>query len=80
MQESFNVTAAWDSEARVWYVENSDVPGLSAEGESVDCLLSKLKVLVPELLELNAHLFPQSGAHDVPIHFMAQTTEILRTA
>ena len=35
----FKVVAMWDSEAEVWYVSETDVPGLNAEGETLDELL-----------------------------------------
>lgn len=47
------VVAQWDPEAQVWYVSESDVPGLVTEAESVEALLQRLDVMIPELLELN---------------------------
>lgn len=49
----FFVQAAWDNEANVWFVLDTDVPGLATEASSLDGLLDKLKVMVPEMLELN---------------------------
>jgi predicted RNase H-like HicB family nuclease len=40
-------------EAGVWVATSDDVPGLVAEAESLDALSEKLKVLVPELLDVN---------------------------
>jgi hypothetical protein len=37
----------------VWVAESDDVPGLIAQAATPQALLSKLRVLVPELLELN---------------------------
>ena len=59
--KQFTVTAKWDEEAKVWYVADSDVPGLATEAPSVDALLEKLKVMVPEMLELNG-VIPNDGA------------------
>lgn len=50
---TFEVRAQWDAEAGVWLAESDDVPGLVAEAESPNLLAQKLKVLIPELLELN---------------------------
>jgi len=47
------VHAIWDDEAKVWVAESNDLPGLVAEADTVEALLEKLKVLVPELVELN---------------------------
>lgn len=52
-QDVFEVLARWDSEAGVGVAESDDVPGLVAEADSPNNLALKLKVLIPELLELN---------------------------
>jgi predicted RNase H-like HicB family nuclease len=49
----YEVLAQWDSEGGVWVAESDDVPGLVAEADSPNLLARKLKVLIPELLELN---------------------------
>jgi predicted RNase H-like HicB family nuclease len=51
--KSVKVIATWDEEARVWVAESDDVPGLVTEAETLESLLDKLRVLVPELLEEN---------------------------
>lgn len=51
--KQFFVHAAWDDEAKVWFVADTDVPGLVTEAESLDALASKLQVMIPEMLELN---------------------------
>jgi predicted RNase H-like HicB family nuclease len=48
-----NVRATWDPEALVWYATSEDVPGLATEAETQEELIVKLKVMIPELLELN---------------------------
>ncbi len=53
---SYTVNAVWDPEASVWVVTSEDVPGLVAEASSIEELSEKLRILVPELLELNKHL------------------------
>jgi hypothetical protein len=47
------VKAEFDTEANVWHVSQTDVPGLAVEAETPEELLSLLKTIVPELLELN---------------------------
>jgi predicted RNase H-like HicB family nuclease len=49
----YEIHAQWDSEAGVWVAESEDVPGLVAEAESPNVLIQKLRILIPELLELN---------------------------
>lgn len=47
------VKAALDREAGVWYVAETDVPGLATEAPSFDALCERVTALTPELLELN---------------------------
>ena len=44
---TFNVQVQWDPEAEVWYVWESDVPGLATEADSIDDLIRKLRVMIP---------------------------------
>ncbi len=53
MSDTFNIVASWDIEASVWVATSDDVIGLVAEAPTVEKLLEKLKILIPELLELN---------------------------
>ena len=55
-ERALTVKAEWDDEARVWFVAESDLPGLVAEADSPETLLAKIRVLVPELVDLNRHL------------------------
>lgn len=48
------VWACWDSEAHVWFVQHSSVPGLRTEADTAEHLLERIKVMVPELLALNS--------------------------
>jgi hypothetical protein len=47
-----------DSEAGVWVAQSEEIPGLVAEAESVKALVEKIRVLVPEIFELNGGLEP----------------------
>ena len=58
MSRTYEVVAHWDSEAEVWVAESDDIPGLVAEAESMNALVEKVRVLVPELFELNGGLEP----------------------
>ena len=53
MDSEFTVTATWDPEASVWVAESENVPGLVTEAESLEVLVQKLRILIPELLEAN---------------------------
>ena len=56
-----------DDEAGVWYVSDTDVPGLVAEAASERDLLLKIRELVPELYELNRHLFDHPTSGTIPL-------------
>ena len=43
------VRALWDDEAKVWVATSDDVPGLATEADTVEQLVAKLQVMVPEL-------------------------------
>ena len=51
--KSLFVRAEWDEEARVWVATSDDVPGLATEADTMEALVDKLKVMIPELLEAN---------------------------
>ncbi len=55
------------------------VPGLAAEGETLEALVAKLHVLVPELLQLNRHLIESDPTDGLPIHVMAERIETVAT-
>ena len=45
----FKVEAAYDRESGVWYVCESNVPGLATEAASLDELAEKLAIMIPDL-------------------------------
>ena len=58
----YEITIAFDDEAERWYAQNDDIP-IILEDDSIDVLISRVKLAVPEMLELN-HL-PHTGVHVV---------------
>ena len=56
MTHAYRATLSRDDEAGVWYVSDTNVPGLATEAQTPPQLLAKLRHLVPELLQLNRHL------------------------
>lgn len=65
--KAYTITCRWDDEAGVWYVAESNVPGLATGAESLDELVTKLEIVIPELLELNGQL-PASPEIDFIVH------------
>ncbi len=47
------IRAEWDEEANVWVATSDDIPGLATEEQTIEGLIKKLKIIVPELLEAN---------------------------
>jgi predicted RNase H-like HicB family nuclease len=71
--DNFNVRAFWDKEARVWVATSEEVPGLVTEADTIEKLVEKLKVLIPELLEANE---VSEGEGQVSFHLLSELTAI----
>ena len=71
MTKPFFVRAEWDEEAHVWVATSDDVPGLATESETVESLIAKLKVMIPDLLEANG--YPDSDA--IPFEILTRRFE-----
>lgn len=61
MAKQFFVRAEWDADAGVWFVSDSDIPGLSTEAPTLDRLVERVLAVAPELIEDNAHLIDDCG-------------------
>ena len=70
------VKASFDRDAGVWYVSDTEVPGLATEASSFEALCERVVELAPELLELNGW---QDG-REVAIEIIAHTTSKVRLA
>ena len=70
------IKALWDHEANVWVATGEDVPGLVAEADTMESLVEKLKILIPELLELNG-LISQFELTDIPFHLSSERSETI---
>jgi predicted RNase H-like HicB family nuclease len=71
---TFTVKAEWDDEASVWVATSDDVPGLVTEAATLERLMEKLRVMVPEMLELNGVL-PADAAALAPFKVIAERFE-----
>ena len=49
------VNAKWDDEAKVWVATSDDISGLVTEADSLDAMVKKLQVIIPELLDANGY-------------------------
>ena len=70
MGKLYTIKAFWDDAANVWVAEGVDVPGLVTEAATIEQLMTKLAVMVPEMLEANGVL--PAGHGDV--HFELTAT------
>ena len=50
---SYNIDLFWDNQACVWIATSENVPGLVLESGSVEALIERVKIAIPELLEIN---------------------------
>jgi len=80
MSRNYEVEARWDAEAGVWVAESDDIPGLVAEAESMNALVEKIRVLVPELFELNGGLEPGQKTVDVLVRAHHEVTASVHVA
>ena len=65
----YTVRCTWDEEANVWIATSDDVPGLVLESGSLDALMEKVSVAVPELIELNG--LPNGAS----LHYVSEKTQ-----
>ena len=66
-----------DDKAGVWYVSETDFPGLVAEAASERDLVRKIRALVPDLYELNRHLFDESRLEAIALRLTASRLETI---
>ena len=67
------VHAEWDPEAKVWVATSDNVPGLATEADTVEQLVAKLRVLIPELLEANAE---DTSDEDTPFELLVRRFDV----
>lgn len=75
MRSHIIIRASWDEEASVWYVEESDIPGLATESDTLEGLSQRIRDIIPDLLE---------GTQDIPdeleLDIIAHKHERVKTA
>ncbi len=68
------IRAEWDDKALVWVATSDDVPGLATEEETLEGLIEKLKIMIPELLQANGQMID----HEVPFEIITRRFETAR--
>jgi predicted RNase H-like HicB family nuclease len=77
MTQPIIVNAIWDAETKVWIAESDDVPGLATGADTLEELIEKLKIAIPELLLENGVPFE---AGRLPFKVEAQRSEFANVA
>jgi len=63
---------SWDDESSVWIAESQELPGLILESGSFDALVERVKIAIPDLLDLNKIEHTQTK-----IHFKAERLAVV---
>jgi len=66
------IHAEWDEQAQVWVATSDDVPGLATEEKTLEGLVRKLKVMIPELLEANG----LGKQREIPFELLTRRFEV----
>ena len=72
MHYEYSINLSWDDEASVWIATSDDVYGLILEDESVDNLIHRVRLAVPELLA-----FEKPLVNDIFLDFSVNRKERL---
>ena len=75
-EKPFFIRAEWDEEASVWVATSDDVPCLVTEEATMESLIQKLRIIVPELLEANGLKLGEK----VPFELMTRRFEVAQSA
>jgi len=73
MRKSYSVKCDWDADARVWFVSQTNVPGLATESATVEAMTKKLRTLIPELLAMNVG----ESEVEVPVELLWHKQELI---
>ena len=74
-QHEITIIARWDDASGVWAATSKDVPGLATWAETIPELEERLKIAIPELLELNGAVPGKSPL--VPFHLLMRGERVL---
>lgn len=75
----YKVNAFWDEQAQVWVAESDSVLGLATEAETLEALTQKLRILVPELLQLNG-MIEDPSVREIEIEIISHRQETVQIA
>lgn len=67
---SYTVNLLWDADVSVWVATSEDIKGLVLESGSLDVLIERVRMAVPDLLKLN-----HQPLENAKIAFMTERVE-----
>jgi hypothetical protein len=67
MPRTLHIDARWDGEAGVWIATSGEVPGLVVEAASWPSMIEEVRLVLPELLELEGQ-----ATSDLSLAFRAE--------
>ena len=56
----YTITLLFDDEVQKWYAQNDEIP-IILEDFSLDTLINRIKIAIPEMLEINN--LPKTGVY-----------------
>jgi len=68
----YTISLTWDTEARVWIAESPELPGLILESGSLDALIERVKIAVPDLLEES-----RKPHNNIPLNFRMERLAVV---
>jgi predicted RNase H-like HicB family nuclease len=71
MFRPISVKAIWDSEAKVWVATSEDILGLATEADTIEALVARLNLIIPDLMEANGEV-----VDEIPYHLISEVTSI----
>ena len=74
MKREIIVQAFYDSEASVWVAEATNYPGIVTEGATHEELISKLRIIIPKIIQANNDIY----IDDIPIRLLSEFTAIAK--
>ena len=77
LKKDINVEAFWDEEAKVWVASSDDVPGLITEAPTMELLMQKIRVLIPELFRANKIVTGEEMI-DIPVYLLGKWQEVIK--
>lgn len=74
MSDTITVHVAFDPDARVWFVQRSDVHGLRIEAATIEALIERIPGAIQDLQEDG----DSENGHDVPVEVIARHSTSVR--